>query len=60
MHVDRERMSAKFWLEPDVSLEANYGFSRRELRDIDRILRQNLEVLKNEWNRFCDDRASTA
>lgn len=60
MHVDREKMSAKFWLDPDVSLEANYGFSRRELRDIDRIMRQNIEALRNEWDRFCNDHSSAA
>lgn len=29
MHVDRENMSAKFWLEPDVLLAANYGFKQK-------------------------------
>lgn len=59
MHVDRERMSAKFWLDPDVSLEANYGFSRRELRDIERIIRNNLEVLRDEWDSFCSGRSNS-
>ena len=26
MHVDRENMSAKFWLEPVVSLAENHGY----------------------------------
>lgn len=54
MHVDRERMSAKFWLDPDVALAANYGFNRKELRDIERITRENLELLRNEWDAFCN------
>ncbi len=29
IHVDRENMSAKFWLDPDVSLEENFGSSTR-------------------------------
>jgi hypothetical protein len=37
MHVDKDVMSAKFWLDPDVSLATNYGFSRKELRDIERM-----------------------
>lgn len=45
MHVDRERMSAKFWLDPDVALAANYGFNRKELRNIERIMHENLELL---------------
>lgn len=53
MHVDRENWSAKFWLDPDVALEENHGYSRKELRDIERILRGNLETLRNEWDTFC-------
>ena len=53
MHVDRENRSAKFWLDPDVALGENYGYSRKELRDVERIMRENLEVLRNEWDAFC-------
>lgn len=53
MHVDRENRSTKFRLDPDVALEDNYGYSRKELRDIERILRENLEALRNEWDTFC-------
>ncbi len=53
MHVDRENRSAKFWLDPDVVLAANHGYSRRELREIERIMRENLEALRNEWDAFC-------
>lgn len=51
--MDRENRSAKFWLDPDVTLADNYGYSRKELRDIERMIRENLEVLKNEWDAFC-------
>ena len=46
-------MSVKFWLDPNVSLAENFGFSRKELRDIERIVRDNLEILRNEWDAFC-------
>ncbi len=52
-HVDREQMSAKFWLDPDPSLAENYGFNRKELRDIERTIRDHLEILRNEWDAFC-------
>src|SRR6266581_4767886 len=42
--VDRQNWSAKFWLEPDVTLATNHGFSCRELRDIERIMREHLET----------------
>lgn len=53
MHVDRENRSAKFWLDPDVALAENHGYDRKELRDIERIMRENLETLRNEWDAFC-------
>ena len=37
MHVDRGDMSAKFWLDP-IALAENHGYSRKELRDIERIM----------------------
>jgi Domain of unknown function (DUF4160) len=48
MHVDRENRSAKFWLDPDVTLAANHGYSRGELRAIERIMREHLETLRHE------------
>jgi len=53
MHVDRENKSAKFWLDPDILFAENHGYSRKELRDIERIARENLEKLRNEWDTFC-------
>jgi hypothetical protein len=53
MHVDRGELSAKFWLDPDVRMADNHGYGRRELREIERIARENLEYLRNEWDRFC-------
>ncbi len=53
-HIDRDNLSAKFWLDPDVSLADNHGFSRRELRDLERIVNENLETLRNEWDSFCN------
>jgi hypothetical protein len=43
MHVDRENKSAKFWLDPVVALAENHGYSRKELRAIEQIVRENLE-----------------
>jgi uncharacterized protein DUF4160 len=60
MHIDRENMSAKFWLDPDVSLEENHGYNRRELRDIERIAHDYLEALRHEWDSFCGNYSGTS
>jgi hypothetical protein len=54
MHVDRENMSAKFWLDPTVSLAENHGYNRKELRGIEHLAMENLEKLRNAWDSFCD------
>jgi hypothetical protein len=53
MHIDHGSLSAKFWLDPDVRLAENHGYSRRELREIERLTRDNLEGLRNAWDAFC-------
>jgi hypothetical protein len=48
MHVDRDDLSARFWLQP-VALAANYGFRPVELRKIQRILEANEQMLVEAW-----------
>jgi hypothetical protein len=60
MHVDRENMSAKLWLDPVVSLAENHGYSRKELRDVEKIATENLEILRNEWDAFCSGHIHSA
>ncbi len=52
-HIDRGALTAKFWLDPAVLLAENHGFDRRELRSLERLIIQNLETLRNEWDAFC-------
>lgn len=49
VHIDRDQMSAKFWLEP-VGLAGNRGFSSRELRQIEKIVEQNRSKFLEDWN----------
>ena len=40
MHVDRDDLSAKFWLDP-VGLARNLGFSAREVNTLQSIVQAN-------------------
>jgi hypothetical protein len=51
VHVDRDSLSAKFWLSP-VSLARNLGFGARELRQVERIVRDNQTKLMEAWNGY--------
>lgn len=54
MHVSKERKECTFWLDP-VELEFNHGFSTANLREIEKIVEDNVETLRREWDFFCKD-----
>lgn len=54
IHVDRDDLSAKFWLSP-VSLARNIGFNDRELLKIRDIVVQNREKLLRAWHEHFAD-----
>ncbi len=55
VHVDRERFSAKFWLQT-VGLARNLGFRARELRKVQRILERHQKELLEAWYGYFGDK----
>jgi hypothetical protein len=51
IHVDRDDLSAKFWLRP-VQLERNFGFRAHELRALQSVVTEHREELLEAWNEF--------
>jgi hypothetical protein len=51
IHIDREDLSAKFWLDP-VQLARNFGFRAHELRTIQSIVIGRAAELLEAWNEF--------
>jgi Domain of unknown function (DUF4160) len=49
VHVDRDDLSAKFWLKP-VALARNLGFKASELRRIQWLLSENEDLLVEKWD----------
>ena len=52
VHVEREGMTCKFWLDP-VALARNHGFNARELRAIRRAIDRNRAKLLEAWHEHC-------
>ncbi len=52
VHVKRDKMICKFWLEP-VELARNNGFSARELNRIRAMIREELTQIKEAWREHC-------
>ena len=49
VHLQRERMLAKFWLDA-ISLCGSHGFSAHELRRIEEIVRERQSKYQEAWN----------
>jgi hypothetical protein len=51
VHVQRDRSLAKFWLRP-VVLASSVGFSGKELREIEALVREHQEQFEEVLNDF--------
>ncbi len=51
IHVDRERFSAKFWLDP-VQLAKNVGFNAAEISKIEKIIIENEIKIREAWDGY--------
>jgi hypothetical protein len=49
VHVDRDDLSARFWLQP-VALARNFGFPPIELRRIPRLINEHQADLLEAWH----------
>jgi hypothetical protein len=51
VHVDRDDLSAKFWLAP-VGLARNLGFNAREVNTLQSIVQANQQRLLEAWDGY--------
>jgi hypothetical protein len=51
IHVERENCEAKFWLEP-VRLEKSFGFGRKEVVKIEKLVEIKREELLRRWHAY--------
>jgi hypothetical protein len=51
VHVDRDDLSAKFWLQP-VALARNFGFPPKDLRRIQKRVMERHTALLEAWHGY--------
>ncbi len=51
VHVEREASAATFWLDP-VRIERSQGFSRTEIRRLERLVAANVTFLLRAWHEY--------
>ena len=51
IHVKAAENQAKFWLNP-IQLASNYGFSSRELNELEPLVEHNESFFLEVWNEY--------
>lgn len=51
IHIQRDRMLAKFWLKP-ILLASSTGFSAQELNKLLGLVESNQKLFLEAWNEF--------
>jgi hypothetical protein len=51
IHIATSEGTAKFWLEPIISLADYYNLTTKELTEIKSIVEEKKEDFKNEWDK---------
>jgi Domain of unknown function (DUF4160) len=51
VHVERDDNDAKVWLEP-VLLERSFGFARKEINKILKLVQEQQQRLLESWHEF--------
>jgi len=49
VHVMSGDGEAKFWIEPDIELANNYGYSRQQLKEIEALVEGHRDELVSAW-----------
>jgi hypothetical protein len=51
VHIDRDDLSAKFWLNP-VELARNFGFNEREIRKLKSLVTEHKQEFLEAWYEY--------
>lgn len=49
IHVYSGNGEAKFWIEPEIKLARNYGFTQTQLKDIKKLIEEHSNVIQTAW-----------
>ncbi len=51
VHVQHAEGEAKFWLEPTVAVEGNYGLKRRHLAEALELVQEHADEFRKAWSK---------
>ena len=51
IHVYSSDGEAKFWIEPEVTLDKSYGFTKNEIKTLRNVIEERLDEIKKAWKK---------
>lgn len=51
IHVTSPDGEAKFWIEPLVALADYHGFSERQLRELEKVVKKHVKEIEQNWEK---------
>lgn len=51
VHIQSPKGEAKYWLEPDLILARSNGFSEKDLRIIESIIKEHEDEIRSAWRK---------
>jgi len=55
VHIKKGENNAKFWINPEISMNENYGFSSKELNWIEEEINANKKEIEDTWYDFFNE-----
>jgi hypothetical protein len=55
VHVQHAEGEAKFWIDPTVELQANYGLKPKRLAEAERLVEEHLNEIRSAWAKHFPD-----
>lgn len=52
IHVRSANGEAKFWVEPKVVLGKSFGFNSKELKEIERAIKEHCDEIVKSWKEY--------
>lgn len=49
VHIYSGEGEAKFWIEPGIALATNQGLSKKELREIEKVIQERRDEIERSW-----------
>ena len=58
VHIYCENGEAKFWIKPQIELARNHRLSRGQLKEIESIIEEHYDEIKNSWQSHFESRGN--